>query len=179
MDTVHLADDTDGGSALAPPATITEAIRRAKESGQYHPKEHYLVPPTPEQLSRARRRKPPRVQSLAQKLLGEKRKPALFVDEALVRQEVNFEVERNRWPGIQSVQVPEVPLRREEYFLDSREFKVVKVVGRVYKPSQRRRRVYDDNGMGIGIGGYIIRYADGREFCVPLPPKQSSHLVRD
>jgi hypothetical protein len=108
------------------------------------------------------------VQSFARRL-GEKR-PALFVDEALVRRKVKFEeVDRSRWQGIQFVEVPKVPLKREEYVLDSREFKVVKVVGRVYKPSERRRRVYDDNGQGIGIGGYIIRYADGHEYCVPTP----------
>jgi hypothetical protein len=85
-----------------------------------------------------------------------------------VRRKIVFQdVDRSRWRGIQSVEIPEVPVNREEYVLDSREFKVVKIVGRVYKPSERRRRVYDDNGQGIGIGGYIIRYADGHEFCVP------------
>jgi hypothetical protein len=94
----------------------------------------------------------------------------LFVDEALVRRKIKFgSEERSRWKKIRFVEIPEVPVKKEEYILDSREFKVVKVVGRVYKPSARRRRVYEDNGLGIGIGGYIIRYADGHEFCVPPP----------
>jgi len=75
------------------------------------------------------------------------------------------------------VRIPE-GLRREEWGVDSREFKVLKVLRRVYKQSgMRRRRRRGPEGEddeeeaddGIGVGGYVIRFADGREHTVHFP----------
>jgi len=100
------------------------------------------------------------------------------LDEGIKRtiKKINLaDLDRSNWRGIDVVSVPEIQVRKEEYLVNSNEFKIVEVVGRVYKPSSRRKRMYDDGGMGIGIGGYVVRYADGHEFCVtPHPFSQSS-----
>jgi hypothetical protein len=69
-----------------------------------------------------------------------------------------------------SVTIPSKPLKREEYIVNTAEFIPVKVLARVYKPTlrRRRRRIDDEVDQGIGIGGYVIRFADGHEYCVLL-----------
>ena len=97
------------------------------------------------------------------------RRRELFVDDGIKRRikKINLaDLDRSKWRGIDNVSVPEIQVPKEEYLVNSNEFKIVEVVARVYKPSLRRKRIYDDGGMGIGIGGYIVRYADGHEFCV-------------
>lgn len=101
---------------------------------------------------------------------AEKRKE-LFIDERIKRRIKRVDiadVDRSKWWGIDVVAVPERQVRKEEYVVNSKEFKVVEVVGRVYKPSLQRERVHHNRGgnAGIGIGGYIVRCADGHEFCV-------------
>jgi hypothetical protein len=69
-----------------------------------------------------------------------------------------------------SVTIGPLTLNREEYIMNVAEFKPVKVLGRVYKPAlrrRRRRRMYNKPDEGLGIGGYIIRFGDGHEYCVP------------
>lgn len=85
--------------------------------------------------------------------------------------------------------IPKKHIRREEYVVNSKEFILVKVVRRVYKVSRRGRRRYGggEKGMqmgmedeGIGIAGYVIRFADGHEHTVPssfLFPQNSGVFV--
>jgi len=170
---LQLADDAGAPrDRLPPPATITEAIRRASEAGQYVPADRFFAPPTPEQLRRQRRKKLRKVPFTYVRKHAPTKRRELFVDEGIKRRikKINIaDVDKSKWRGIDVVSVPEIQVPKEEYVVNSNEFKVVEVVGRVYKPSVRRKRIYDDGGMGIGIGGYIVRYADGHEFCVPLP----------
>ena len=79
-----------------------------------------------------------------------------------------IKVDKTNWQRMTSVCVSKKPrLNREEYIMNSAEFKPVQILSRVYKPTLRRRRkVYEEVDEGIGIGGYLIRFADGHEYCV-------------
>lgn len=91
-------------------------------------------------------------------------KREVYVDPR-VRKRVS--VDRSKCVGLQGVEVPVRQVRRDEYIVNSAEFKPVEILGRVYKPSlRRRRRVYVDDDETIGIGGYIIRFDDGHQFTV-------------
>jgi hypothetical protein len=79
-------------------------------------------------------------------------------------------VDKTNWQTLSSVTIPKnVLLKREEYVINTAEFKPVKILGRVYKPTLRRRgRINEEIDQGIGIGGYIVKFADGHEYSVPL-----------
>jgi hypothetical protein len=79
--------------------------------------------------------------------------------------------DRTNWESMSSVTVQTVPLEKEQYLVNSKEFTPVKVLQRVYKPTRRRRRrptTYEEE-VNIGIGGYVVRFADGHEHCVYSP----------
>lgn len=74
-----------------------------------------------------------------------------------------------------NVAIPEKQPNREEYSINTSEFRPIKVLSRVYKPTlRRRRRQFDPLDEGIGIGGYIVRFADGHEHCVSLSHKNTN-----
>ena len=156
-------DDTDGPTNEPEPLTISEAIHRTKFNGNYFPPDHFLAPPTPEQLRRRRKRKPRKLLlTFVRQHVPPKRQ--LFVDP---RVQKRVKVEKSNWETISSVAVQTRPLDKKEYLVNSKEFKPVKVLQRVYKPTfRRRRRVYQEVDTRIGIGGYVIRFADGHEHCV-------------
>jgi hypothetical protein len=83
-------------------------------------------------------------------------------------------IDRSKWTPLEAVEVPVKDVRKEEYLVNTAEFKPVEVVGRIYKPSIRRgRRIYEDEDESIfGIGGYIIRFDDGHQYAV-LPTMQN------
>jgi len=80
---------------------------------------------------------------------------------------------RERLAGVVVVPLKE-GVSREAYVLDSREFMPVMVVRRIYRVSSgrgRRRGGVREAGLGvedegIGIGGYVVRFADGHECSV-------------
>jgi len=65
----------------------------------------------------------------------------------------------------QSVQLGKlVGVKRELYSVNTKEFKVSRILERVYKPTLRRRKYFDlQPEGGIGIGGYIIEFEDGHQ----------------
>ena len=76
-------------------------------------------------------------------------------------------IDKTNWETMSSVAVQPQSLDKQQYLVNSKEFKPAKVLQRVYKPTlRRRRRIYEEDGTRIGIGGYIIRFADGHEHCV-------------
>jgi hypothetical protein len=76
-------------------------------------------------------------------------------------------VDKTNWETLSSVAVQPQSLDKQQYLVNTKEFKPAKVLQRVYKPTlRRRRRIYEEDGPRIGIGGYIIRFADGHEHCV-------------
>jgi hypothetical protein len=81
-----------------------------------------------------------------------------------------IKVDKTNWQTLSSVTIPKnVLLKREEYVINTAEFKPVKILGRVYKPTLRRRgRISEEIDQGIGIGGYIVKFGDGHEYSVPL-----------
>lgn len=82
-----------------------------------------------------------------------------------------IKVDKTKWQRMSSVTVStKVPGRRDEYVMNPAEFKPVKILGRVYKPALRRRgrRRQQEIDHGIGIGGYIVQFADGHEYSVPF-----------
>jgi hypothetical protein len=168
-----LADDTDTLTEQGL-LSISEGIRRARFQGDYFPADHFLAPPTPEQLRRKRKRKP-RNALLTFPRQRQQRQPAkkaLYVDPR-VKKRLKLDTTSGQPKGqpMISVTIPSKPLAREEYILNTAEFIPVKVLARIYKPTLRRRRRRIDNEVdqGIGIGGYVIRFADGHEHSVPLP----------
>jgi hypothetical protein len=167
-----LADDTDTLTEQGP-LSISEGIRRARFQGQYFPADHFLAPPTPEQLRRKRKRKP-RKALLTFVRQRQQKQPAL--NELYVDPKVKKRLKLDSTSGppkgqpMLSVTIPSKNIKREDYTLNTAEFIPVKVLGRVYKPTVRRRRrqIFNEVDQGIGIGGYVIRFADGHEHCVPL-----------
>ena len=160
-------DDTDGPANEPEPLTISEAIRRAKFKGNYFPPDHFLAPPTPEQLRRVRKRKPRKLLfSFVRQHVPPKRE--LFVDP---RVQKRVKADKTNWETMSSVDVLPQSLDRQQYLVNSNEFKPVKVLHRVYKPIPRRRRtMYEEANPRLGVGGYVIRFADGHEHCVfPIP----------
>jgi hypothetical protein len=159
-------DDTVGLANGPEPLTISEAIRREKFKGNYFPPDHFLAPPTPEQLRRRRKRKPRKLLlTFVRQHAPPKRE--LFVDP---RVQKRVKVDKTNWETMSSVDVQPQSLDRHQYLVNSREFIPVKVLQRVYKPApRRRRRVYEEVDPRVGIGGYVIRFADGHEHCVLSP----------
>jgi hypothetical protein len=154
------ADDTDAYTDTNLASKLSR--RRGKFKGNYFDADHFLAPPTPEQLYRQRKRKPRKLlYTFVRQHKKLEQKPELFVDPKVK----SFQTNRIKNKIFQSVDIPEIPLHREDFAVNSAEFKPVKVLQRVYKPTLRRRRVMDI-GEGIGIGGYVIRFADGHEYCV-------------
>jgi hypothetical protein len=72
---------------------------------------------------------------------------------------------------MREVSVTSKPLRREEYILDSREFRPAEVLCRIYKPRDRRRRRFrdEDDEKTCGIAGYVIKFEDGHLYDVSPP----------
>jgi hypothetical protein len=76
-------------------------------------------------------------------------------------------IDKTKWQTISSIIAPKVPVDKEQYVMNMEEFKPVKILRRVYKPSIRRRwRKHEEDDIGIGIGGYTIRFQDGHEYSV-------------
>lgn len=161
-----IVDDTDALTEQQVPDSMTEAIRLSKDP-EYFPPDHFLAPPTPEQLRRRKKRKPRKLLwTFVRQKAKEPRKKEIFIDEQ-VKQRV--EADKSKWQKMSSVTVSVSPPEREKYAMNSAEFIPVKVLRRVYKPTTlRRRRNYHDIEEGIGIGGYVIRFLDGHEHCVLL-----------
>ena len=160
------ADDTDALSEQQPPPSA-ESSRSGQFQSQYFPPDHFLAPPTPEQLRRRRKRKPRKWLHTYVKRHVTKRQ--VFVDPKVKKQVIK--VDKTNWQTMSSVTVSnKVPVRRDRYVMNTAEFKPVKILGRVYKPTLRgrRRRIHEEIDQGIGIGGYIVRFADGHQCCVPL-----------
>jgi hypothetical protein len=162
-----LADDTDAFTEHGL-HSITDAIRDSESQGQYFPPDHFLAPPTPEQLRRKRKRKPRKSLYTFVRQHQEKSPPKkkVFVDPKIKQQS---SVDRSKSLPMISVTIPFKPIPRDEYLINSKEFIPVKVLDRIYKPTvrRRRRRIYKEGDQGIGIGGYIILFADGHEHSVP------------
>lgn len=161
-------DDTDALSELQhPPPRSTASTLDSQFTDQYFPPDHFLAPPTPEQLRRRRKRKPRKLLHTYVKRHVTKRE--VFVDPKVKKRVIK--VDKTKWQRMSSVTVStKVPGRRDEYVLNPAEFKPVKILGRVYKPALRRRgrRRQKEIDQGIGIGGYIVQFADGHEYSVPL-----------
>jgi len=162
-----LADDTDAPSEFAPaPRTISEAIRQAKSSGDYYPPDHFLAPPTPEQLRR-HKKKPKRLLYTA-RTTPIRKPPTLYFDEKIQKQLLAKKLAKPQDLGLeraQSIQLPKLGgVMRELYSVNTKEFKVSKILERVYKPSFRRIKYFDlQPEGGIGIGGYIVEFEDGHQ----------------
>jgi hypothetical protein len=152
------ADDTDAYTDTNRPSKISR--RRGQFKGNYFEADHFLAPPTPEQL-RQRTRQPRKLYTFVRQHKKVEQKPELFVDPKVK----SFQINKTNNQTFQSVDIPQISLNREDFAVNSAEFKPVKVLERVYKPTLRRRRGIDASE-GIGIGGYVIRFADGHEFCV-------------
>jgi hypothetical protein len=87
-----------------------------------------------------------------------------------VRKRVKVEVhkvDKSHWRKMVHVSIPRVSVDREKYSVNLEEFRPVKILRRVYKPTSRKRRHYVEIlDEGIGIGGYVVRFADGHDWAV-------------
>ena len=168
-------DDTDALSEQHQQSLSTDSPRGGQFKDQYFPPDHFLAPPTPEQLRRRRKRKPQKLLYTFVRRHVAKRQ--VFVDPKVKKRVIK--VDKTNWQTLSSVTVPQkVPLKREEYVINTAEFIPVRILGRVYKPTlrrRRRRRMDEEIDQGIGIGGYVVQFGDGHEYSVPLRPLFSAN----
>lgn len=146
--------------------TVVEGIHRTKYKDQYFSPYHFLATPTPERLRRRRKRKPRKLPyTFVRHRVEKTAKQEVFFDPRVKK---SVKVDKSKWNTMTSVTIDPVSLNREEYIMNIEEFKPVKVLRRVYKPILRRfgRTIADEPDKGTGVGGYIIRFGDGHEYCV-------------
>lgn len=165
----HLpADDTDVlPEEQHPPQSISEGIAQSNDGGNHFPPDHFLAPPTPEQIRQRRKRKSRKLlyTFVRQKRKEEPPQKRLFVDPKV--KSLYRETDKSKWKTLDCVEVPYKSMNKNLYRINSAEFRPVKIVKRVYKPTiQRRRRIHEEILEGIGIGGYVVRFGDGHEHCV-------------